>query len=314
MQSGTKRKTPSWLSASPQPPSQSSGASAGPSSVNVKDEPGDASGDVKRSKNGGSSSSGRPFFSASHGMYNDVRTAAIDLFHQLKKATTMSYHDAYFRVQETSPGLDANAALELLKGMDRVEFREVNEVFMYIPELTLNNITEIRSHIRVHSTQTSGVPVRTLREAMPGGVGPLAELEQKGDILIMRALTGPFKDIPLPRLGRKNINGLKINEGGNARWKTVFWDHEKEKGLAGKKVDEEFIFAWADVPMAENDDVSKLLAEQELTANSAVTTTTKIVPIGPAKKKKKTTRALKITNTHMKEQGIDFSKDYERPT
>ncbi|WWC91981.1 uncharacterized protein L201_006935 [Kwoniella dendrophila CBS 6074] len=307
MQPG-KRKTPSWASTSPQPNGRAS------SVPGVKQEAG-TDGESKRLKpNVPMGADGRPIYSASHGMYKDVRTAAIDLFHQLKRASTMSYHDAYFRVQETSPGLDATAALEQLKAMDKVEFREVNNVFMYIPDLTLNSIAEIRSHIRIHSTPISGIPVKNLREAMPNGINPLGELEQKGDILIMRGLTGPFKDIPLPRLGRKNLNGFGVTEGGNSRWKTVFWDHEREKGLAGKKVDEEFIFSWADVPMTETDDVTKLLAEQELTSSAAIPATTKAVPVGPVKKKKKTTRALKITNTHMKEQGIDFSKDYEKPT
>ncbi|WRT69949.1 uncharacterized protein IL334_006940 [Kwoniella shivajii] len=303
-----KRKTPSWASTSPQPNARAS------SSSGVKQEIGEG-GDVKRTKpNAPMMVNGKPLYSASHGMYKDVRTAALDLFHQLKRASTMSYHDAYFRVEETSPGLDATAALELLKGMERVDFREVNNVFMYIPELTLNNLSEIRSYIRVNSTHTSGIPVRNLREAMPNGIGPLGDLESKGDILIMRGLTGAYKDIPLPRLGRKNLNDQGINDGGATRWKTVFWDHEREKGLAGKRVDDEFIFAWADVPMAETDDVTKLLAEQELTASSSVPFTTKVAPSGPVKKKKKTTRALKITNTHMKEQGIDFSKDYEKPS
>ncbi|WWC72290.1 uncharacterized protein I206_106252 [Kwoniella pini CBS 10737] len=306
MQPG-KRKTPSWASTSPQPNGRSS------STPGVKQENGE--GESKRSKpNVPLGADGRPIYSASHGMYKDVRTAALDLFHQLKRASTLSGHDAYFRVQETSPGLDAAEALELLKSMDKVEYKEVNDVFMYIPDLTLNSISEIRSHIRVHSTPTSGIPVKNLREAMPNGVAPLGELESKGEILIMRGLTGPFKDIPLPRLGRKNLNGVGILEGGNSRWKTVFWDHEREKGLAGSRVDDEFVFSWADVPMAETDDVTKLLAEHELTASSSIPAPSKVIPVGPVKKKKKTTRALKITNTHMKEQGIDFSKDYEKPT
>ncbi|WVQ66781.1 uncharacterized protein L199_004972 [Kwoniella botswanensis] len=305
-----KRKTPSWASTSPQP-----GTNGRASSVSSVKQEGETEGDSKRSKpNIPTGADGRPIYSASHGMYRDVRTAALDLFHQLKRAATMSYHDAYFRVQETSPGLDATAALELLKGMDRVDFKEINNVFMYIPDLTLNTLPEIRSHIRIHSTPTSGIPVKTLREAMPNGINPLGELEAKGEVLIMRGLTGHFKDIPLPRLGRKNLNGYLINEGGNGRWKTVFWDHEREKGLAGKRVDDEFIFSWADVPMAETDDVTKLLAEQELTASSAIPAPTKVTHVAPVKKKKKTTRALKITNTHMKEQGIDFSKDYEKPS
>jgi transcription initiation factor TFIIE subunit beta len=51
---------------------------------------------------------------------------------------------------------------------------------------------------------------------------------------------------------------------------------------------------------------------EELSASSAVPPAPKITPSGPVKKKKKSTRALKITNTHMKALGIDFSKDYEQ--
>lgn len=75
----------------------------------------------------------------------------------------------------------------------------------------------------------------------------------------------------------------------------------------------EFIYSWADVPIAETDDVAKLLADQELSASSAIPAAPKATATAASKKKKKRTRALKITNTHMKEQGIDFSKDYIKP-
>lgn len=100
----------------------------------------------------------------------------------------------------------------------------------------------------------------------------------------------------------------------------------------------EFIYSWADVPIAETDDVAKLLADrtfsynplvfppkhadnpiffshntEELSASSAIPTAPKATATAASKKKKKRTRALKITNTHMKEQGIDFSKDYIKP-
>lgn len=73
---------------------------------------------------------------------------------------------------------------------------------------------------------------------MPNGIEPLKDLEARGDILIMRGLTGAWKDIPLPRLGRKNVNGQEVMEGGSGRWKTVFWDHLREAGRAGKRVDD----------------------------------------------------------------------------
>ncbi|WVO18622.1 hypothetical protein L204_106341 [Cryptococcus depauperatus] len=309
---GVKRQPPAWAI-------PNASGSPAPSTPTVKqeykDEP-DAEPDAKRQKMNTSlpQTTPRLNFTASHGMFRESRTAAYALLNYLKKSATMGWEDAFFRVQDTNPGSDPTEALEILKGLERVEFNKINRVFTYIPELTLITTNEIRSHIRIHSTPTSGIPVKTLREAMPNGIDSLKDLEGRGDILIMRGLTGPWKDIPLPRLGRKNVNGMEITDGGNVRWKMVFWDHLREAGKAGKRVDDEFIFAWADVPMAETDDVTKLLADQELSASSAIPAPAKPVVTGPAKKKKKTRRALKITNTHMKEQGIDFSKDYEKPS
>ena len=75
----------------------------------------------------------------------------------------------------------------------------------------------------------------------PASLGMLEDLEKRGDLLIMRALTGTFKDLPLPKLGRENGMGLRINDSGssgNARWKSVWWDEVRERGRAGKRVDD----------------------------------------------------------------------------
>jgi len=69
----------------------------------------------------------------------------------------------------------------------------------------------------------------------------LEDLETRGDLLIMRALTGAFKDLSLPKLGRDNGMGFKINDSGtsgNARWKSVWWDEVRERGRAGRRVDD----------------------------------------------------------------------------
>ncbi|ADV24471.1 transcription initiation factor TFIIE subunit beta [Cryptococcus gattii E566] len=292
-----KRNTPAW--AVPQSPSVKH---------ELKDEPGEEP-DAKRVKTGNV----KPILTATHGMFKENRTAAYALLNQLKKSMTIGWEDAFFWIQDTSPGSDPTEALEIFKTLERVEFNKINRVFTYIPELTLTTTNEIRNHIRIHSTPTSGIPIKTLREAMPNGIEPLKDLEARGDILIMRGLTGAWKDIPLPRLGRKNVNGQEVMEGGSGRWKTVFWDHLREAGRAGKRVDDEFIYSWADVPIAETDDVTKLLADQGFSASSAIPIAPKAIVTAASKKKKKRTRALKITNTHMKEQGIDFSKDYVKP-
>jgi transcription initiation factor TFIIE subunit beta len=71
----------------------------------------------------------------------------------------------------------------------------------------------------------------------------LEELETKGDLMIMRGLTGQeFKDVPLPALGQKNAFGVGITEGRNERWKTVWWDDLKERGRAGKRLTQGELF------------------------------------------------------------------------
>lgn len=93
--------------------------------------------------------------------------------------------------------------------------------------------------------------------------------------MIMRGLTGQeFKDVALPALGQKNAFGVGITEGRNERWKTVWWDDLKERGRAGKRQPQgeyyltmtlmiDMITAWDKVKIAENDDISKLLAGRE---------------------------------------------------
>ena len=69
----------------------------------------------------------------------------------------------------------------------------------------------------------------------------IEELERKGDVLVMRSLTGLFKDPPLPKLGQANVHGLKINDGGSGgyqRMRSVWWDDTRERGKAGTRVDD----------------------------------------------------------------------------
>jgi hypothetical protein len=82
-------------------------------------------------------------------------------------------------------------------------------------------------------------PAAILSAPGPPSLASLEALERTGEILIMRALTGQeFKDVPLPKLGRQNVNGLKITEGRSDRWRVVWWDDVKERGRAGKRLDD----------------------------------------------------------------------------
>ena len=221
----------------------------------------------------------------------------------------MSSHAAFFELQDRWPGAERREVLEMLKGLDRVEFNANNGVFTYVvsdvmrgaafsirtalmkrsrcslprptmrrlhchgpctlchcyctssviviarsydrplclhlrrprepsfadqPELTITTEAQLRIFVRTHSTPTQGIPIKTLREAQ-APIGLLEDLEKRGDVLIMRSLTGHFKDVPLPRLGRVNGLGMGLNEGGNGRWKSVWWDEVRERGRAGER-------------------------------------------------------------------------------
>ena len=146
------------------------------------------------------------------------------------------------------------------------------------PELTLANEAQVRGYIRTNSTPTQPVLLRDIKEALPpNGISIIEDLERRGEVLIMRSLTGQFKDVPLPRLGKANRLGLKINDnvgGAGQRFKSIWWDDLRERDRAGKRVDDgtssdrrglsllrrtDFIFAWDEVPIKDTDDIVKLL-------------------------------------------------------
>lgn len=45
---------------------------------------------------------------------------------------TIGWEDAFFWIQDTSPGSDPTEALEIFKTLERVEFNKINRVFTYI--------------------------------------------------------------------------------------------------------------------------------------------------------------------------------------
>lgn len=44
---------------------------------------------------------------------------------------TLPWSDAFFHVEDKSPGVDATVVLEMLKKMERVKYNDVNQVFTY---------------------------------------------------------------------------------------------------------------------------------------------------------------------------------------
>jgi transcription initiation factor TFIIE subunit beta len=102
----------------------------------------------------------------------------------------------------------------------------------------------VRNYVRGHSTTIKGLAYKDVKEALPkDGNQILENLEKAGHVLIMRALGGMFKDVPLPKLGEKNVHGLYLTEAGTSggqtsRFKVIFWDDMKERDKVGKRVDQ----------------------------------------------------------------------------
>ncbi|ORY22397.1 hypothetical protein BCR39DRAFT_562360 [Naematelia encephala] len=274
--------------------------------------------DSKRPRTDASGLGPTRILSSTHGRFQHVDTAALELRDRLKSDGTINLELAVFQITELSPHLDASAVIERFKKLEKVDFNPVNGVFTYIYDQQYSTLPDIRTALRTKSTLTSGVEYSSFRSSLaPGAQILVDQLEREGQILIMRSLKGQYMDAPLPPLGRANMLGLRITDHGAAgigsRWRSIWWDDTRERGRAGQRVDEDFVAAWADVPIAEADDVERLLAAEDLSASSTAPPPVKI-NAGPAiKKKKRSNRPLKITNTHMKQQGIDFSKDYEPP-
>lgn len=253
-------------------------------------------------------------------MQRTAQAAALDLYDTLKARQTMGQEELHFKLEEIAPGVELAPVMAALKTMQRVTFNANNGVFSYKPELQITTAHDLLVHVRkTCALPTSSVAVKDIRESVPQGLtlAPfIEELESNGDILAVRSL-GPFAQGILPKLGRKNHEGLGIldqAQGGGSRFKAMFLDQVrvdmKKKDRSLGRVEDELIWQWADVPIAETDDVVKLLAQEDLTASSQVPEEVKPVAAPAGKKKKRANRPLKITNTHMKQQGIDFSKDY----
>ena len=82
----------------------------------------------------------------------------------------------------------------------------------------------------------------TMKDALPpNGLQWFQAMEEKGEILIIKSLTGSFKDLPLPKMGMKNAAGIGIDEPGTSgfsRFKSAWWDEIKERGRAAERVDQ----------------------------------------------------------------------------
>ncbi|GAA5990424.1 hypothetical protein JCM10908_007365 [Rhodotorula pacifica] len=180
---------------------------------------------------------------------------------------------------------------ELLQGLrahERVRFDERTQLVSYKPDFVLNSKSDLIILLRRNSPQ-GGLPVKKLRESWSGVTNAIEELEREGRVLVTRTGKNP--------------------QGGDGQMKMVFLD---DIGRERDPLDQEFKDLWHSLKTPIGDELAQELQAAGLTASSAA-------PPPPTTNKKKvkgrkgpgsSNRRFKITNVHLKDQGIDLSKDY----
>ncbi|GAA5886748.1 hypothetical protein JCM3774_003038 [Rhodotorula dairenensis] len=175
-----------------------------------------------------------------------------------------------------------------LRQHDRVRFDDRTQLVSYKPDFVLNSKSDLIVLLRRNSP-LGGLPVKKLRESWAGVTNAIEELEREGRVLVTRTGKNPH--------------------GAEGQMKMVFLD---DIGRERDPLDQEFKDLWHSLKTPIGDELAQELQAAGLTASSAA-------PPPPTTNKKKvkgrkgpgsSNRRFKITNVHLKDQGIDLSKDY----
>ncbi|BGP19851.1 hypothetical protein JCM10213_003160 [Rhodosporidiobolus nylandii] len=181
---------------------------------------------------------------------------------------------------------------ELVQGLqqhERVKYDERTGLWAYKPDFILSSKSDLLILLRRASPE-GGLAVKKLRESWEGVTKAIEELEKEGRVLVTRT------------------EG-KGAAGGEGTMKMVFLD---DIGLEKDPLDQEFKDLWRSLKTPVGDELAQELQSAGLTASSSLApppTTTKKKAKG-RKGPGSSNRRFKITNTHLKDQGIDLSKDY----
>lgn len=176
---------------------------------------------------------------------------------------------------------------------ERVHMTEsgVVKVWSYKPDYVITNAEQVLEVLRLFSSRGLGMPVGTLKQSWPHVMTAITELENEGKILVYRT------------------EGVGGKEGVP---KNVFFDElgcRENLGPSRGALDEEFREMWHSLQTPPIHALPLELQEAGLTSTSSNNI---IKPQSNKKSKKKSGKGgkVKITNTHLKDLGIDLSKDY----
>ncbi|GAA6036276.1 hypothetical protein JCM8097_006872 [Rhodosporidiobolus ruineniae] len=174
-----------------------------------------------------------------------------------------------------------------LRNHERVKYDDRTGLWSYKPDFILSSKSDLLILLR-RASPDGGLPVKKLRESWAGVTAAIEELEREGRVLVTRT------------------EG-KGAAGGEGTMKMVFLD---DIGVEKEPLDQEFKDLWRSLKTPIGDDLAEELQTAGLTASSAPLANPTTQGKKKPKDRKRANRRFKITNTHLKDQGIDLSKDY----
>ncbi|KAH7100512.1 transcription initiation factor IIE, beta subunit [Auriculariales sp. MPI-PUGE-AT-0066] len=175
--------------------------------------------------------------------------------------------------------------LKAFKEHSRVAYDPRTGLYSYKHDFMVNSKVTLLTEIQKHSRKGGGVSVRTLKEAWKDAPTQIEALEAEGEVLVTRTA----KD---------------------GTMKMVFFNEHK---LDSPSVEDEFKKMWNDLVVPPEVELMRLLDAEGLQA----TQSEMVIPKAQAGKKKgsrkgaqQRARPTRIMNTHLKDEGIDLSHDF----
>ncbi|KAH9976695.1 transcription initiation factor IIE subunit beta [Lactifluus volemus] len=244
---------------------------------------------------------------ADTGTGTDVNTQLLYAINHLKANNgPMRLDDLAIRTQTP---LDTDKVLfEKFRAHERVEFDPKTNLYSFKHDYSFRSKAALLTEIQRATRRGGGISVRTLKESWKDAPSAVEELEKEGEVFVTRTL----------RDGQMRMvfwNELKADpadlaeEGPEAVAK-----RDASKNGTGLSVEKEFHDLWHNLNVPNDVDLLKQLQSGGLQETASEAPVIK-APVGKKKGKKSATRqrTARLTNTHLKDMGIDFSKDYVAP-
>lgn len=197
----------------------------------------------------------------------------------------------YSKVEDLLHNADLLAAF---RTHEKVQWDEKTDLYSYKPDYLLKSNADLLALLRRYSPR-GGMLVKKLQESWPNAKQAIEELEKEGKVMVIR--TG----------------GSSEREG---HVKMVFWDELGQETAEKKyKVDEEFNTMWHSFKLPDHLTIARELEEGGMRTTSTIAepSAASTANVKKPKGKKGANRKIKLQNTHLKELGIDLSKDFVKP-